>query len=192
MNFRRQLSIFVGLLLAALSWGVGYDAQATAPAQTVADHLREAASADAAFVATGLLKPTFERSDLSSMLQYPTDEVSIVTLTGAQVRLALERSISLHPTPNSAFLQLSGLEVTYSKSAPADKRITEVLIGTVKLQDDKTYKVAMPGALARGGLGYFKVWKRENITKTLDKVTLESLLKGKAAVELASRWKEAP
>jgi len=178
--------------LTALSWGIGFDAQATAPAQTAADQLREAASADAAFVATGLLKTTFDRSNLSSMLQYPTDEVSVVTLTGAQLRLALERSISLHPTPNPAFLQLSGLEVTYSKSAPADKRIIEVMVGTVKLQDDKSYKVAMPGALARGGLGYFKVWKRENITRTLDKITLESLLKGKATIELASRWKEVP
>lgn len=158
-----------------------------APSQAAADALREATGADMAFLAAGMVKPLASVSDLSQLLVYPTDTLSVVKLSGAQIRLALERSVSLVPLPSSAFLQLSGLEATYSKSAPADKRLTDITVGNSKLDGSKTYNVAMPTTLARGGLGYFKVWNKDAITRTLDG-TLESLLKGKSSRNTADRW----
>ncbi|MBL8059495.1 MAG: 5'-nucleotidase C-terminal domain-containing protein [Chthonomonas sp.] len=157
------------------------------PSQAAADALREAAGADMAFLAAGMVKPLASVSDLSQLLVYPTDTLSVVKLSGAQIRLALERSVSLVPLPSSAFLQISGLEVAFSKSAPVDKRITDVSVGNSKLDGSKVYTVAMPTTLARGGLGYFKVWNKDAITRTLDG-TLESILKGKTNRNTSDRW----
>lgn len=158
------------------------------PSQAAADVLREVTGADAAFLPAGMVKPLAEVSDLAQLLVYPTDTVSVVKLSGAQVRSALERSVSLVPLPSSAFLQVSGIEATYSKGAPVDKRLTKISIAGAALDEGRVYNIAMPTTLARGGLGYFKVWNRENISRTLEDQTLESFLKGKPNRSTGSRW----
>ncbi|MER3495715.1 MAG: hypothetical protein C4320_02150, partial [Armatimonadota bacterium] len=60
-------------------------------AQSAADELRTAAGTDLAFVAAGLFKEKgrLDSNDIASSLLFPTDEVVILTLTGAQIRQAL-------------------------------------------------------------------------------------------------------
>lgn len=173
----------------ALALGVGAPAALGAddpalgshlPAQAAADLMRGTAGTDGAFLAAGLLKERYDASDASSMFQYPTDEIVVVTLTGSQIRAALERSVSLYPQPYSSFLQLSGFTATFSKSAASGKRVVSVQTESgTKLADGQSYTVAMPASLGRGGLGYFKIWDKPNITRTLSDVTIEKLLKGK-------------
>lgn len=187
-----RVSGFVGLVLAVLAvagFTMGPDTEAFGPAQVAADHIRTAARADIAFLPAGVLKSAFKPGELTGLLQFPTDDVSIVTLTGAQIKLALERSVSLYPSPNPGFLQVSGLQITFSKSAEPNKRIVTVTASGANLEDSKKYRVAMPGSLARGGLGYFTVWDKDQIAETLDNQNLESVLKGKSGTDAQPRWR---
>ncbi|MBX3112502.1 MAG: 5'-nucleotidase C-terminal domain-containing protein [Fimbriimonadaceae bacterium] len=158
------------------------------PGQSIADILCSATSAPVAFVPDGVLNPTGKNNDLSSWLQFPAGTVSVVKLTGKKFRAAIERSVSLYPSPNPSFLQLSGVDVTFDKDQPADHRVTSITVLGAPLEDAKTYEVAMPTSLAQGGAGYFLIWEKSDVVRTL-KTTLGSLCKGKAVLESDSRYK---
>lgn len=187
---RRALSLIFALGLLTGAAIAGPDTEAHAPSQNIADALREAAGAEAAFIPAGMLRESTSRA-LAEFLQYPTDQIAVVQLTGAQIRQALERSVSLYPSPNSSFLQLAGMEVAFSRSAQPERRITSVSVGGGALSDSRTYSVAMPRTLARGGLGYFKVWEREAITTTLE-ITLADAVGGRQAEPSPARWTAEP
>lgn len=157
--------------------------------QSIADELRSNTGADAAFIAAGFLKDNLKGKELGQALQYPADQVAVVRLTGRQIREALERSVSLYPSPNPAFLHISGLEVTFSRSAQPDSRITGVSINGAALAPNESYRVAMPMNLARGGLGYFTVWTKAAIEKADGLPSLESILTGKKPNDSPLRWK---
>ena len=157
------------------------------PAQAAADALRSFAAADGAFLAADQIKTSYSKQDLSSLLAYPTDQLVKVNLTGTQIKHALERGLSLYPQDNSSFLQLSGFEVTFSKSAEPNNRVLKVTVNGSPLDEHKTYSVAMPRLLGNGVLGYFKVWDKGQITKTFDE-TLEKILSHKAYVATSPRW----
>lgn len=156
--------------------------------QAAADVIREFAGTDGAFLAAGLVNKTYDKSNLASLIIYPTDEIVVVNLTGASLKQALERSVSMYPQPNRDFLQLSGIEAVFSKNAAPGQRIVSVTVGGSKLDEKRNYTIAMPISLGRGGLGYFKIWDTDKFAKTFDKVTVESLLKGKRASETSPRW----
>lgn len=158
--------------------------------QSIADAIQSVAGSDAAFFASGLVKEG-TRGDLATQAQYPSDEIVVVKLTGAQIKTALERSISLHPSANPAFLYVAGMEVTFAPKNAPDSRITAVSIGGSALVNTSTYRVAMPGSLARGGLGYFSVWDKKDFETTIQGATVESALKGKSASASTSRWRAA-
>lgn len=183
---RRPLA-FALVLASGLAFA-GPDSEAFGPGQAIADELRTATNAEIAWVPAGVLKENGS-GDLASYVVFLTDEVAVVKLTGSQVRAALERSVSLYPTPNPSFLQISGIEVSFSKSAEAEKRIRTVLVNGMELNPTATYNVAMPANLAKGGLGYFTVWDKKAISKLMPDMTLESLLKGKTGFVRTSRWK---
>ncbi len=159
-------------------------------AQAAADVIRSVAGTDFSFLAAGLLKSTYNRDDLCSILEFPTDEIVVVNLTGAEIRNALERSIQLYPQSNTSFLQVSGMDITFKKNALPNERIVSVTTPSGPLTDTKTYTVAMPGNLGRGGLGYFKIWHKGKISKSLG-TTLEQALKGKKSAESLPRWSAA-
>lgn len=162
--------------------------EVTTVAQSIADELKSATGADAAFVAAGFLKDNLAGKDLSQSLQFSADEVSVVKLTGKQVKDALTRSISLYPSPNPAFLHVAGMDIKFNKDADADNRIASVSIGGSPLNPSANYRIAMPSSLARGGLGYFTVWSKASIEKNDAPKSLESLLKGKTPNDSAPRW----
>jgi len=156
-------------------------------AQAAADVIHAVAGTDFAFLAAGLLKSNYNKDDLSSILEFPTDEIVIVNLTGAEIRNALERSIQLYPQSNTSFLQVSGMDITFKKNALPNERIASVTTPSGPLVDSKSYTVAMPGNLGRGGLGYFKIWHKGKISKSLG-TTLEQALKGKKSADSSPRW----
>lgn len=158
-------------------------------AQAAADIVREAARADLAFLPAGLLKEPAS-ADLSTLLLYPTDQICVLLLKGSDLKLALERSLANYPQPNGAFLQISGVTVTFSESAPPESRILEIKVGDAALSLGRQYQVAMPATLARGALGYFKIWDKSQV-RTID-MTLEKALKGKTGSVKASRYLVKP
>lgn len=159
------------------------------PAQAAADQIRSAASAEIGFVAAGLIGDGYTKDkDLASLMLYPQEQIVIVKLTGTEIREALERSVSLYPQPNTGFLQVSGIEVSFRPSAPSGSRVVSASVGGSKLEAARVYSVAMPSSLGRGGCGYFNIWDKKKIAKTFETDTVESVLKGKRYVDTAPRW----
>jgi 2',3'-cyclic-nucleotide 2'-phosphodiesterase (5'-nucleotidase family) len=153
----------------------------------VADAIRRAAKADFAFIAASYFAPEIKiprgqttTEEVLKALEYRTDGVLIVKLTGSQIARALEHGLSLFPKSNSGFLQVSGLVVTIAPQAEAEKHVLSVKAEGAALDPNRTYRVAMPAPLANGALAYFRIWKKSDIekesAKEMEKVTLESAL----------------
>lgn len=162
------------------------------PAQAAADALREVAQTDGAFIAARSVSGTHDPNNLASMLQFPTDDIVVVKLTGRELRAAFERSISLYPQANSSFLQLAGFVVEFSAAGAPESRVMNVTVNGSALDENRTYSVAMPGSLGRGGMGYFKIWDKSKIERTIEGATLESVLKGRKYVASSPRWVARP
>jgi 2',3'-cyclic-nucleotide 2'-phosphodiesterase (5'-nucleotidase family) len=143
-------------------------------ADVIVDAIRALEKSDIAFMpASGFKDFTIPHgqataADFLNALMYPDDSISIVKLTGAQVKKALEQSLSLTPQKNSAFLQVSGITVNIDPNGGKDNRVTSVKVGKLPLDNAKTYMVAMPSPLANGALAYFKVWSKTDIDHTTD------------------------
>ncbi len=158
-----------------------------ARAQAAADALKESTQADIAFLAAGLLKQPDPGGDLAGLLQYPSDEVVVMRLLGKQIFDAAEKSVSNYPDSSSAFLQLSGMVVTFNPSAPSGSRVKEISVNEMPLDKGNSYQVAMPASLARGALGYFKIWEKSQIVSTSGK-SVEDVLKGKTGSVRSPRY----
>ena len=136
----------------------------TAFGRLAADALRAAGRADVALINAGALRPgtleagPIERADLVPLLAFGEDKVVTVVLTGAQLRAGLERAASVYPTASPAFLQVAGLRAAINPDAPAGSRVSRIQVGGAALQDEKTYRTAMPVSLAQGAAGYFNIW----------------------------------
>ena len=160
---------------------------ATASGQVVADALREFTNADVALVPAGVLKGVEKGDEASAALAFEGDGVVTVNISGAKLREALERSISAYPQSSVGFLQVSGLEATFKKGAPANARLVSVTVGGARLDDSRTYAVAMPRSLQEGQLGYANLW--ENIKPLpFEKATLATVVKGRRIGAFVARW----
>lgn len=183
---------FVGLLwvwIGAQLWGMPQGAslsnvgEASNPvAQTVVEAIRSATGADAgmlgaAFFNEGYQLPpgAVDADSVIKALLYPDDEVVVVSLRGEQILQALERAVELYPQKNNAFLQLAGMEVRFNPKAEAGKRVVSVQVAGMKLDPARTYRVAMTAPLARGALGYFRVWSRDQIVNSTGQTVAEAV-----------------
>lgn len=179
------LALVASVGFAQMSNDVG--AGPNARAQAVADEIRSAAAADAAVIAATTFKMPDPGGDLASFVQYGTEEIVVMSVTGKQILEALERSVSAYPESNNAFLQVSGLEVVINPKAPGNSRVVEVKLDGTALEPGKSYSLAMPASLARGAVGYWKIWDKSQITRSTG-VTLEQLLKGKTGAVRTPRY----
>lgn len=146
--------------------------EANPAAQTVVEAIRQSAGTDIAWLGAAFFSDTKiekgERSaqDLTGILQYPDDEIVILNLKGEQIKQALLRAIELYPQRNNAFLQIAGMTVRFKPDENAQNRIASVRIGRENLDPNRTYTVATTAPLARGALGYFRIWNRDQITRS--------------------------
>lgn len=138
----------------------------------VADAARASLKAEIALLPASQLRDVtlppgdLTREALSNALLYPDEKIVLVEVTGAQIRAALERGLSMLPNPNVAFLQVSGLTVTFRSDAPEGQRVIGVQVGGSALVPERNYKAAMPSSLAKGALGYFRVFNGLKPTET--------------------------
>ncbi|MBX3118634.1 MAG: 5'-nucleotidase C-terminal domain-containing protein [Fimbriimonadaceae bacterium] len=186
---KRYLFLGIALVLTVVAFAQKSPSNsAHLPSQAAADLIRDAAGADGAFLAAGLVKDKFDSDDLSTLMQFGDDEIVVVALKGSQIKQAFERSIALYPEANTSFLQVSGFEIEFDGKADPNSRIRSITAGGSRLDENKTYNIAMPATLGRGGLGYFKIWDKNKITSTLSGMTVEKALKGKKSAESRARW----
>ena len=143
----------------------------TALGDLFADAIRASVKAEIGLIASSEIRSKTPISissakspeEISSLVNYPEDTVTVIQITGKQLTAALEQSVSSYPKPTLRFLQVSGLAFTFNPAKPQGSRVTKVTIGEDKLVPLSTYKVAVTRSLARGALGYWKVWSRDNI-----------------------------
>ena len=136
----------------------------TAWGRLAADAVRDAARADVAWVHAGVLQRgtlaagAVEDKNIAALLAFPDDEIATLKLNGAQLRAALERAASSHPTASPAMLHVSGIDAAFNADAPAGKRLVSLRTQSGAVRDADVFQVAMPISLAQGGAGYFAIW----------------------------------
>lgn len=164
--------------------------QETAWGRLVADALQSAGQADLALINAGALRRgtlsagSIENADLAALLSFGEDSVVTLSLSGAQIRAALERAASVYPTGSPAFLHGAGFEATFDASAPSGKRVSSIRVAGRPLDDEATYAVAMPVALAEGAAGYFNIWSGAKARKSNQSLidALAAYIRGKGEV----------
>jgi 2',3'-cyclic-nucleotide 2'-phosphodiesterase (5'-nucleotidase family) len=105
--------------------------------------------------------------------------VTTSTMTGAELKAALENGVSSMPGANGRFPQVSGLCFTYDISAPVGSRVTLVSRqtatggcdgGPVDLSGAVSYTVATNDFVAAGGDGYPNILARSTTRELMDQV----------------------
>lgn len=124
----------------------------------VADVMRQAAGAEAAIInggsiRTGIAQGKITVKDIYAVLPFDNYLVAI-SLTGVQIKAALEHGVARLEERSRSFPQVSGLTFTYSRSAPAGFRVKEVTVGGQPLDAQREYVVATNDYLVAGGDGY--------------------------------------
>lgn len=85
--------------------------------------------------------------------------LATVTLTGAELKQTLEKSVSLYPLENGGFLHVSGAKVEFDSSKPAGQRIVKISYkdaqnNYIEIQNNLTYTIATNAFTAKGGDGF--------------------------------------
>ncbi len=129
----------------------------------IADAFRNELNADVGFLNGGSIRADLTylpgiltKRDVLSMLPFNNPIVK-VELTGKTLREVLENGVSRSAEDNEPgrFPQVSGLTFKYDLSGSAGSRVTEIRVGGMPLQDDKTYTLATSSFLVvDGGDGY--------------------------------------
>jgi 2',3'-cyclic-nucleotide 2'-phosphodiesterase (5'-nucleotidase family) len=150
----------------------GSDVQETSYGNVCADAVLAAGNADAAivpadeFVPVRLDRGKHSVEELRQALSNrddASDHVIVLSLTGEQLRQALNRSVSHQPLPFDGFLQVSGLKVLYNPTLAPGKQVVSVKLGGAALDPQRKYRVATTKPLANGSFGYFRVWDEKAI-----------------------------
>ena len=63
----------------------------------------------------------------------------------------LEHAVRTYPLEGGGFLHVSGMKYTFDAAKPVGKRVTEITVGTEKLDPKKSYTIALPDFLVAGG-----------------------------------------
>ncbi|MEP0354708.1 5'-nucleotidase C-terminal domain-containing protein [Paraglaciecola sp.] len=127
----------------------------------VADSIRGYLQTDIAFVNAGDIRgeksynkgDPITRHDIVTELPF-RNTITGLFITGAQIKKALEHSVSQVQQINGRFLQISGLSFTYRPDNPDNQRVQTILINKEPIIPSKTYTLAISNYLANGGDEY--------------------------------------
>jgi 5'-nucleotidase/UDP-sugar diphosphatase len=95
---------------------------------------------------------------LEAILLYPDEHVVLVEVSGEKLLAALELGLSALPQPSPAFLQISRVAVVFRSAGQPGARVESVKVGNEPLVPGKIYRAAVPSSLAKGAMGYFRVF----------------------------------
>ncbi len=118
------------------------------------DFMRNAGGSDITFLNSGAIRADLNRGvvTVENLINtYPfIDNLTIVELTGTQVRELIEYSLTLP----YGIGQVSGLEITYDSRLPAMQRILSIMHDGEPLDSKAKYSVGTTAFVANGGDGY--------------------------------------
>ncbi|MGX1902552.1 5'-nucleotidase C-terminal domain-containing protein [Thermolongibacillus altinsuensis] len=124
----------------------------------IADAMRSALNTDVALTNGGGIRASIPKGDVTrnhvlTTLPFANTLVKL-SITGADLKKALEHGVRLYPEQNGGFPHVSGIRFTFDATKPAGERITNVEINGQPLDETKTYTLATNDFLAKGGDGY--------------------------------------
>lgn len=124
----------------------------------VADAMRVYAGTDIALTNGGGIRASINAGDITMGDVYtvlPFDNTLItLQVTGAQLKEALEHSVSAYPETLGGFLQVSGISFEFDPGQPVGERVTKIMVGNQPYNPKAAYTVATNDFLAAGGDGY--------------------------------------
>lgn len=105
--------------------------------------------------------------------------VTTAAISGAELRAFLENGVSLMPSVQGRFPQVSGLCFTYDISVPSGSRVVSAVRqasngscsgAPVDLTTASSYKIAENNFMAKRGDGYPNVWSKSTTQAIMDQV----------------------
>jgi 5'-nucleotidase / UDP-sugar diphosphatase len=163
------LEVVVGTARVPLDAGtVRLRAGETNLGDVIADAMRASAGADIAILNSGGIRgdrifaagPLTKRS-LLEMLPFG-NVVCKIAAPGRVILAALNHGVSKLPASAGQFPQVSGLTMTVDANRPASDRVTNVRVADQPLDPNRTYTVALPDFLLKGGDGY-SMWSGQRV-----------------------------
>lgn len=133
----------------------------TAIGNVITDAMRAATGADVALTNGGGIRAdkiyepgtTLTRRDVFSELPFGNATV-LVTISGEDLKAALEHGYARLPEASGAFPQISGMSVVVDPAEAPGSRVVSITVGGEPLDPAKTYRLATNDFLLRGGDGY--------------------------------------
>ncbi len=149
--------------------------------------LRDRLTCPAAGGGTGLCQPStpppyiISRGQVLAVLPFGNIVVTL-QVNGAELKTMLENGVSLMPSAQGRFPQVSGLCFTYNIEAAAGSRVTGAIIqaadgsctgAAVDLTAGTTYKIAENDFMSTGGDGYPNFFSRATTQNIMDQVVAD-------------------
>ncbi|WP_100656946.1 bifunctional metallophosphatase/5'-nucleotidase [Alteromonas flava] len=127
----------------------------------ITDAMRQEADSDIAVINGGVIRGNreyqpntiFTQRDLLLELPFRARLVEL-TITGEQLKIALENGVSLYQQGKGRFLQVSGMAYAFSPLQPVGQRVSNITVNGQPLIKDKIYRLATTDYLYRGGDGF--------------------------------------
>lgn len=149
----------------------------------VADAMKAAMKTDIAVINGSSLgycglPGSINKDNVSEIVPFDSDMVVAMSLNGASLQDALEKSVAALPRRSSSFLQVSGLVFKSDTSKPQGKRIISIEVNGKPIDMKKEYTLATTEFLSRGGGGLSPLRKGEILEQkkeTLGSIVLEHL-----------------
>jgi 5'-nucleotidase len=92
--------------------------------------------------------------------------LALVTISGAQLKEALENGVSQIEQVAGRFPQIAGMRFTWNPAAPAGSRVVAVQVGGAALDPAGSYRVAINNFMLGGGDGYTALQNGTNKSDT--------------------------
>lgn len=103
------------------------------------------------------------------LLELPfRNHVAVLTISGKDVRAAIENGLSLLPRTAGRFPQVSGMRYEADLSRPPGSRVLAIHVGGAPLDAAKSYKLATNDFMARGGDGYVMFRNGKQLVSDVD------------------------
>jgi 5'-nucleotidase len=130
----------------------------------LADILKQSTGADIGFINGGAIRDgwpqgVLTRGDIYNVIPFE-DRMVTFQAEGADIKKALENSVSRYPKEYGGFLHASGLSFAFKSEYPKGKRVRNVKVGGIPLQEKESYLISTTSFLANGGDGVFTGTKK--------------------------------
>ncbi|KAF2674392.1 5'-nucleotidase [Microthyrium microscopicum] len=164
----------------------------------VCDLMRYYYDSDACIMASGTIRGDqiyppgiIKMKDIMNCFPFE-DPVVVIMVTGEQLLLALQNSVSQHPALEGRFPQVSNITFTFDPSKPVESRIMDVSVAGEPLDPKRRYKLTTRDYMARGKDGFesLMVPPEDQIVNEENGVLISTILRQYfMSLKVLGRWK---